>query len=841
MGMMKFKVVFFSIAMFLGCFTIKAQGYWEHYDVNSGLSQNQLTGVIIENEANIWLLSDFELSKFNAVTKQFGPIWNSSNSNLVGQNYQNLIEANGLIWFSHDNGLTAIDSGIFTNYNSSNGLLSNDIRDLTVDTSGNLWIASPQGVSHFNGTQFVHDTSVVAYHIAIDDSNRVFIVNRRFNIIFNNNGPFLTHQVYDGSSWTTPAVSGLGTFPVGLLNVEFHQTTEGIFVVTKDYSGGIYKLSYPFHFDSIPFTYAKHQQNSTRPFRINNIHIDQGGRKWIISDQDLVLFSTIDSSLSPHHMNPEVDKYPNNLFGKEIITSKGRLTFFACNNGISLGYDIQQPSDVTKELNSNLIRTSISSLGPLFHDLDNRNALFEFPSGNGTHGIYQAQFIHTHKKSNQNFYETNLVNLFERTHEIGPVSNKSLVDREWVIRITKSEIDQHIASVNNRGYSSPANIKNWPTSGNSAFGIGVDLAPFVDVDNDGCYNPDIGDYPYIKGDEALFWINHIDQFEYHGMLYAYNDSTNFDLQRTVFVDYTIINRDTSKYDSVRFGMYVDFDLGNPSDDYLGADTALNGFYVYNSDSFDEGGNGFGNNPPAVGVRFLSEDLDGFVSYSNGNSYNGTPRTSQDMYNYLQGKWKDGLPITSSGNGRNSGGANTSIMFTGNPSTRTGWTELGPPGQLVGDRRGIGSIPYFGLNLGEKKTISLAISYGVNPSSNAIAAAVPPLQSTWNLAKQQWDSSNTVLPSYVAQGCTLLTAISQVEFEQVADFKMFPNPSSGILNIETDGLPVNSNLRVFSSNGRLLFEAITNGHRMQFNFADLPQGMYFVQCGELSKKLILLKD
>lgn len=827
--------------MFLGCFTIKAQGYWEHFDVNSGLSQNQLTGAIIENEANIWLLSDFELSKFNAVSKQFGPIWNTSNSNLVGQNYQNLIQANGRIWFSHDNGLTAIDSGVFVNYNSLNGLLSNDIRDLTVDTSGNLWIASPQGVSHFNGTQFVHDTSVTAYHIAIDDSNRIFIINRRFNIIFNNNGPFLTHQVFDGNSWTTPTVTGLGTFPVGLLNVEFIQTTDGIFVATKDYNGGIYKLSYPFHFDSIPFTYAKYQQNSTRPFRINNIHIDEGGRKWIISDQDLVLFSTIDSSLSPHHMNPEVDKYTNNLFGKEIITSKGRLTLFACNNGISLGYDIKQPSDVTKELSSNLIRTNISSLGPLFHDLDNRNPLFEFPSGNGTHGIYQAQFIHAHKKSNQNFYETNLVNLFERTHEIGPVSNKSLVDREWVIRMSKAEIDQHIASVNNRGYSSPANIKNWPTSGSSAFGMGIDLAPFVDVDNDGCYNPDVGDYPYIKGDEALFWINHIGQFEYHGMLYAYNDSTNIILQRTVFVDYTIINRDTSKYDSVRFGMYVDFDLGNPSDDYVGADTAFNGFYVYNSDSFDEGGNGFGNNPPALGVRFLNEDLDGFVSYSNGNSYNGTPRSSQDMYNYLQGKWKDGLAVTGSGNGRNSGGANTSIMFTGDPSTTTGWTELGPPAQLFGDRRGIGSIPYFGLNLGEKKTISLAISYGVNTSSIAIAVAVPFMQNTWNLAKQQWDSSNIVLPSYVSQGCTLLTAISPIEFDQELDFNMFPNPSSGVLNIETGSLPINSNLRILSSNGSLLFESVTNGQRMQFNFTDLPQGMYFVQCGDLSKKLILLKD
>ena len=33
-----------------------------------------------------------------------------------------------------------------------------------------------------------------------------------------------------------------------------------------------------------------------------------------------------------------------------------------------------------------------------------------------------------------------------------------------------------------------------------------DLAPFVDVDNDGNYNPLNGDYPKIKGNQSIWWV-----------------------------------------------------------------------------------------------------------------------------------------------------------------------------------------------------------------------------------------------------------------------------------------------------------------------------------------------
>ena len=62
-----------------------------------------------------------------------------------------------------------------------------------------------------------------------------------------------------------------------------------------------------------------------------------------------------------------------------------------------------------------------------------------------------------------------------------------------------------------------------------------------------------GDYPAIKGDQAIWWImNDLNQghmesqadplgIELHGMAYAYN-SNNTAVNNTIFMEYTIINR-----------------------------------------------------------------------------------------------------------------------------------------------------------------------------------------------------------------------------------------------------------------------------------------------------------
>ncbi len=56
--------------------------------------------------------------------------------------------------------------------------------------------------------------------------------------------------------------------------------------------------------------------------------------------------------------------------------------------------------------------------------------------------------------------------------------------------------------------NTPIPILEWPANGNpfakGAGGVALvvnhDLAPFVDVNGDGKYNPLLGDYPAMKGD-----------------------------------------------------------------------------------------------------------------------------------------------------------------------------------------------------------------------------------------------------------------------------------------------------------------------------------------------------
>ena len=42
--------------------------------------------------------------------------------------------------------------------------------------------------------------------------------------------------------------------------------------------------------------------------------------------------------------------------------------------------------------------------------------------------------------------------------------------------------------------------------GDTSLGQAPYLAPFVDVDYDGLYNPALGDYPDVMGDQAIFFI-----------------------------------------------------------------------------------------------------------------------------------------------------------------------------------------------------------------------------------------------------------------------------------------------------------------------------------------------
>lgn len=257
-------------------------------------------------------------------------------------------------------------------------------------------------------------------------------------------------------------------------------------------------------------------------------------------------------------------------------------------------------------------------------------------------------------------------------------------------KVSKAEIIYHIDNYNQPGYVMPDGIKLWPGNGDASVGVGTDMAPFIDVDGDGVYNPHLGDYPCIKGDAALYTIYNDDVahnpnklgLEMHLMLYQF--ASNNYIDSTTFMQLRVVNRGIHSFPDFKTAIFADFDIGSSEDDYMGTNPIKKMLYAYNGENFDQAsgaGPGFGENPPACGIVSLNKIIAaaGLVySWSSGtiNGFNDSPITHSDYWNYMNAKWKDGSPFLNGGPGHNSWGdfpnlQPTNFLFDGNPATNTG--------------------------------------------------------------------------------------------------------------------------------------------------------------------------
>ena len=112
------------------------------------------------------------------------------------------------------------------------------------------------------------------------------------------------------------------------------------------------------------------------------------------------------------------------------------------------------------------------------------------------------------------------------------------------------------------------------------------------------------------------------------------------------------------------GLWVDFDLGCFSDDYVGCSPDRNTMFAYNQDAVD-GNNGaicagvatFGDDAPVQTVTFLESNnfspnkMDKFIAYNlNSSPTTSDPQAIIEFYRNLTGFWRDGLPLTEGGYG-----------------------------------------------------------------------------------------------------------------------------------------------------------------------------------------------
>ena len=210
----------------------------------------------------------------------------------------------------------------------------------------------------------------------------------------------------------------------------------------------------------------------------------------------------------------------------------------------------------------------------------------------------------------------------------GPVmdsANYSIyTDTVWnyIWKLTKSEIAFHKANWNQPGYQPVHDILTWPGNGNTAMGQSAQLAPYIDVDQDGIYNPYNGDYPNIRGDQALYFIfnddrdNHSEtegkklRAEIHAMAYVFDIPHDTAFDNTVFLYYRIINRSPNTYSNSFFGIFADTDIGYANDDYIGCDVERGMYFGYNGTPVDGSGQpeAYGDHPPAQAIVFLAGPL-----------------------------------------------------------------------------------------------------------------------------------------------------------------------------------------------------------------------------------------
>ena len=505
-------------------------------------------------------------------------------------------------------------------------------------------------------------------------------------------------------------------------------------------------------------------------------------------------------------------------------------TFFAAI--IAANVSVAQDSHY---MDGNNVAASVSNTGVFFNDPLTSAAGYEFPKFSGNHLMYAMGFWYGGPDINGNLKMAMQTYTPNGDMWTGPLTTGGAADypassEEYgVYPVTKSEIDNHIENYETPGYIVPENLENWPAHGDIADGVDYYLAPFEDVNGNGVYEPESGDYPKIKGDLATYIIMNDKGgvhesggdpigIEVHYLVYQY--ATLDDLNNTVFLNMKIINRGTQTIYDFRTGCWLDSDLGFAGDDYVGYDPDSKMMYSYNGSAYDAGGAGmpgYGDNPPAFGVTCLNAEPRAFATY--GATGPTAPETIAHFYNLMGAIWPSGVHFTEGGTGYG-GEEPTDFLYSGNPNTDGEWSELGE-GNPPGDRRMLMSVEDEMFVPNEILCYDFAIVTGWG---EGYVENVNTLIENAELTKTFYDNETAYCMSGV---------LSAEELNKPAKvLSVYPNPNAGVFTVEAEGT---YKVEIFSLDGRLIHQ--DNGYNTTVVNADLTPGTYVLVLEQNGKRQV----
>ncbi len=80
----------------------------------------------------------------------------------------------------------------------------------------------------------------------------------------------------------------------------------------------------------------------------------------------------------------------------------------------------------------------------------------------------------------------------------------------------------------------------------------------------------------------------------------------------------------------------------------------------------------------------------------------------------------------------------------------------------------------------------------------------------------------------------------VEFDPTLQFQVYPNPTPSILNIQIDPALLNTPYKIYSITGQLVHSGNLTAETMQLNIESFTEGIYFLQIGSQTRKIVKIK-
>ena len=831
---------------------------WTYYSKTStpALPSNYVTALAKDNFGNIWIGTDSGLVKFNGTGFT---LYNMTNG-LPAKRVSCLDVIGNQVYVGTSAGLSRFDGANFYNYNVAGNTLPNDsITAIKAESSSLIWLGGNNRLVKFNINTTNNVSSFVDNLIAtspgtvncihIDSQNNKWLGTTVGGILIYNNSSFVNAN-------SNYLIFG-ATIPSRVLDITTGPNNGVLFkAVSSSTAAALVELA-P---NGVVFQYFASSTLTTLGDFVEN-------------DNGLIVISQAGNVQPKTHY----------VFDKSMNVSQ--LGVVNVNN--------------YKLLDINNVKAGISNRSDMHWDIGGSgNALYEVPKGSGKHsnfasalwigGLDNNNQLHTSAQT----YRQNGVDFWPGPLKLTDATTDSATsiqyDKIW--KVSYLEINDFInnynaGNVQNGTYTIPQDILTWPGNGDISKDQALILAPFEDVNGDAIYNPMDGDYPKIKGDQALFFIYNDNLsthqatgglpmgIEVHGMAYAYGCPSVLngkeELAYTTFYDYKIINRTSTSYHNVYTTLWSDVDLGYYGDDYIGCNVQENYGYCYNGDSNDEsisGINGYNGYTPAQGFAIMKAPLatlnDGIDNNNNGitdelneqtglnkftyfnNSFAGIPvqttdpSNSQNFYGYMTGYWKDGTPFTCGGNSYG-GSVQTNYVFPGDPNgsvssdqanTCGNWVETATPN----DRRLLMSCGPFDFSPGEVKELEYAFVTSFD-SSQANNSLLPLIKLKSDIQKVRAFYALTNKPT-----CFQSIATGANEITDAKSVSIYPNPAKQMVTVSfTQSTSGKINYQLVDVLGREVLNDETDKTEFIVDMGSINTGVYFLRL-EQNNSIIVKK-